>query len=107
MPRQLSVAALAVLHAVARGVKHGFDIIDDTGLPGGTVYPALTRMERAGLLASDWEDVAAARAEGRPPRRNYGVTREGLAALEDALERVRLLGPIRRPNLARSGSGRR
>lgn len=107
MPRQLSVAALAVLHAVTRGVKHGFDIIDDTGLPGGTVYPALTRMERAGLLASDWEDVEAARAEKRPPRRNYAVTRDGLAALNEALERVKALGPVRRPNLARGHSGRR
>jgi DNA-binding PadR family transcriptional regulator len=107
MPRQLSVAALAVLHAVARGVAHGFDIIDDTGLPGGTVYPALTRMERAGLLVSDWEDVDVARAEKRPPRRNYAVTREGLVAMNEALERVRLLGPVRRPNLARSGRGRR
>lgn len=107
MPRQLSVAALAVLHAVARGVRHGFDIIDETGLPGGTVYPALTRMERGGLLVSDWEDVEAARAEKRPPRRNYAVTRDGLAALNEALERVRTLGPIRRPNLARSDAGRR
>ena len=101
MPRQLSVAALAVLHAVARGVKHGFDIIDDTGLPGGTVYPALTRMERAGLLASDWEDVEVARAEKRPPRRYYAVTPEGLDAMNDALERVRPLRPVRSPNLAR------
>jgi DNA-binding PadR family transcriptional regulator len=101
MTRQLSVPALAVLHAVARGVKPGFDIIDATGLPGGTVYPALTRMERAGFLVSDWEEVEAARAEKRPPRRNYAVTREGLAAMNDALERVRLLGPVRRPNLAK------
>lgn len=106
MPRQLSVPALAVLHAVASGTTHGFDIIDETGLPGGTVYPALTRMERAGLLVSDWEDVVVARAEKRPPRRNYAVTREGLAALNEALDRVRNLGPIRRPNLAR-GQGRR
>ena len=51
----LSVAALTVLHAVARGTSHGFDIIDETGLPGGTVYPALSRLERDGLVASSWE----------------------------------------------------
>src|SRR5215813_11005003 len=71
MAKSLSVAALSVLHAVASGTAHGFDIIDTTGLPGGTVYPALTRMERDGLLTSDWEDVEVARADGRPPRRNY------------------------------------
>jgi PadR family transcriptional regulator PadR len=107
MPRQLSIAALTVLHTVARDIQHGFDIIDETGLPGGTVYPALTRMERAGLLTSDWEDVKVARAEKRPPRRYYTVTREGLATLGEALERVRALGPVRGLKAARSGSNRR
>ena len=107
MPRELSVAALTVLHAVARGISHGFDIIDDTGLPGGTVYPALSRMEGAGLLSSSWEDVEVARADKRPPRRNYAITRDGLSALNDALARVRALGPVRRPNLAAPARSRR
>jgi DNA-binding PadR family transcriptional regulator len=96
MPRQLSVAALTVLHAVATGTAHGFDIIETTGLPGGTVYPALTRLERDGLLVSDWEDVAAARADGRPPRRNYRATTPGVHALNDALARVHALRPVRK-----------
>lgn len=95
MARQLSVAALAVLHAVASGVAHGFDIIDHTKLPGGTVYPALSRMERDGLLRSGWEDAEAARADGRPPRRNYRVTAAGLRAMNAALARVHALKPIR------------
>jgi DNA-binding PadR family transcriptional regulator len=95
MPKQLSVAALSILHAVASGVAHGFDIIDHTKLPGGTVYPALSRMERDGLLKSGWEDVETARADGRPPRRNYRVTREGLRAMNDALARVHALKPIK------------
>lgn len=97
MPRELSVAALSVLHAVASGMTHGFDIIDATGLNGGTVYPALTRMERAGLLVSDWEDVQLARAEKRPPRRNYWITRVGLATLNQTLARVNALKPVTRP----------
>jgi DNA-binding PadR family transcriptional regulator len=95
MARQLSVAALSVLHAVASGVAHGFDIIDHTGLPGGTVYPALSRMERDGWVRSGWEDTEAARLDGRPPRRNYTVTADGLRALNDALARVHALKPIR------------
>jgi PadR family transcriptional regulator PadR len=93
--KQLSVAALTILHAVASGVAHGFDIIDRTTLPGGTVYPALSRMERDGLLKSGWEDVEAARADGRPPRRNYRVTREGLRAMNEALAHVHALKPIK------------
>jgi len=50
--KSLSVAALTVLHSVARGTAHGFDIIDGSGLPGGTVYPALSRLERDGFVSS-------------------------------------------------------
>ena len=94
MPKSLSVAAITVLHAVARGTVHGFDIIDATGLPGGTVYPALSRLERDGFVSSSWESVAVARADGRPPRRNYRVTRLGVRTLNDALERLRQLKPV-------------
>ena len=96
MAKQLSVAALSIIHAVASGVAHGFDIIDHTKLPGGTVYPALSRMERDGFLKSGWEDAEIARADGRPPRRNYRVTRDGLRAMNEALSRVHALKPIRK-----------
>ena len=96
MPKSLSVAAITVLHTVARGTGHGFDIIDATDLPGGTVYPALSRLERDGLVTSAWEPVEIARADGRPPRRYYKVTRAGVKTLNDALERLHALKPIRR-----------
>ena len=95
MARQLSVAAITVLHAVANGTAHGFDIIDETGLPGGTVYPALSRLERDGLVASSWEVVEIARAEGRPPRRYYQATPLGVRTLNDALDRLHALKPVR------------
>ncbi len=41
----------------------------------GTLYKALGRLEERGLLASHWEDPAA--AEGRPRRRLYELTAEG------------------------------
>lgn len=40
----------------------------------GTLYKALERMERAGLLASHWEDPFVAAGERRPRRRLYRVT---------------------------------
>lgn len=40
----------------------------------GTLYKALGRLERAGLLASEWEDAETAITEGRPRRRLYHVT---------------------------------
>jgi DNA-binding PadR family transcriptional regulator len=48
----------------------------------GTLYRALERLERIGLLASRWGDPAAAASEDRPRRRLYHVTAEGEAAFE-------------------------
>lgn len=93
--RSLSFAAVTVLHAVARGRPYGFEIIDDTGLPSGTVYPALSRLERDGYLKSGWEDAATAHAEKRPPRRYYRVTAQGVRALDEAVQRFRALKPVR------------
>jgi DNA-binding PadR family transcriptional regulator len=50
----------------------------------GTLYRALERLERGGMLASRWEDPAVAAAEERPRRRLYRVTAEGETALETA-----------------------
>lgn len=47
----------------------------------GTLYKALARMEKAGLLASQWEDPAVGAEEGRPRRRLYEITAAGRAAL--------------------------
>ena len=44
----LTYSTAVILQAVANGYLYGFDIIDMTGVPGGTVYPALRRLEDAG-----------------------------------------------------------
>ena len=51
----------------------------------GTLYKALARLERDGLLASRWEDPTVAAGEARPRRRFYRLTLDGAAALKDAL----------------------
>lgn len=89
--RNLSVTALAVLQAVAHGYRYGFDIMDATGIPSGTVYPALNRLERNGLLRSRWEAAAVAHGEKRPPRRYYKITAAGAEALQEALDLLRQL----------------
>ncbi len=85
-------ATLAVLQAMADGHQYGFDIIDRTGLPSGTVYPALASLSRRGLAKSAWEDDDLARDEGRPRRRYYQITREGVTALQAARDRLGRLG---------------
>ena len=94
MPRGLSFAAVSVLHAVASGAAYGFDVIDATALPSGTVYPALGRLERDGLVASSWEDASIAQREKRPPRRYYKLTAAGLRVVNEEVGRYRALAPI-------------
>jgi PadR family transcriptional regulator len=56
----------------------------------GTLYKALDRMERMGLLESRWEEPEIAEAGGRPRRRLYRVTGNGERALADVRETVLL-----------------
>ena len=84
-----------MLRAIADGVRYGFDIMDRTQLPSGTVYPALSRLERDGFVKSHWEDLQKAHGDRRPPRRYYRITTEGERALQRAIERFQTLQPRR------------
>jgi len=83
-----------VLLAVSRGFRHGFDIMDASGLKSGTVYPILRRLEDAGMVRARWEPVTDARDAGRPPRRYYQLTGVGAKALATAKDQF--------PGLART-----
>ncbi|HZS04063.1 MAG TPA: PadR family transcriptional regulator [Blastocatellia bacterium] len=87
----LSFSVAVILRALDNGYRYGFDIMDVTGLPSGTVYPALRRLEMAGLVESKWEKHSIAQQELRPPRKYYELTREGREALAEAVKRYRLL----------------
>jgi DNA-binding PadR family transcriptional regulator len=99
--RRLSITAVCVLQAIADGYQYGFDIIDQTQLPSGTVYPALGRLERDGLVKSAWENEQDAHADGRPARRYYRLTAPGVKSLGDAAAFYRALLPAGRPRAAR------
>ena len=64
----LTYSTAVILQAVGNGYLYGFDIIAITGMPGGTVYPALRRLEEAGFLVSTWEKERVAHADNRPRR---------------------------------------
>ncbi len=59
--------------------RYGLDLMRDTSLASGTLYPMLIRLERAGWLRADWEDIDPV-AEGRPNRRYYRLTPDGVVA---------------------------
>ncbi len=93
IPLELSILA-ACLGLKTRGTEeaHGFLIAKQIGdqsgarmlTSHGTLYKALGRMEKGGLLKSRWEDPIAAANESRPRRRLYQITADGVNALDAA-----------------------
>ena len=95
----LTYPTALVLKALDAGYHYGFDVMDATGLPSGTVYPILRRLDREGLLESSWEKHAHAQDEQRPPRRYYAITAAGERMLANAAARFPTLDQA----IARSG----
>jgi DNA-binding PadR family transcriptional regulator len=94
MTPPLSFTGLFVLQAVAQGHRFGFDIMEVTSLPSGTIYPALRRLEALQLVTSGWEKDGKARKEGRPRRRYYELTPTGREQLGEAESRFRAVGRL-------------
>lgn len=99
-PPRLSHSAALILKAISLGYRYGLDVMEATGLPSGTVYPALRRLERDELVESRWEHEEEATANLRPARRYYEVTKLGKTAALAATQRYPLLAslvPEKRP----------
>jgi DNA-binding PadR family transcriptional regulator len=88
---KLSHTAAMILQSIDAGYVYGFNLMQVTGLPSGTVYPAMRRLERDELIRSQWEDQSIADTEQRPPRKYYRLTVSGRAALAASQKRYPLL----------------
>jgi PadR family transcriptional regulator, regulatory protein PadR len=88
---KLSHTAAMILQAINAGYVYGFSVMEMTGLPSGTVYPAMRRLERDDLIRSHWEKQSIADAEQRPPRKYYRLTAAGKSTLEASRKRYPLL----------------
>jgi PadR family transcriptional regulator, regulatory protein PadR len=64
--------------------RYGLDLMRVTGHPSGTLYPILLRLQRAGWVLAEWEDVDPVVA-GRPARRYYRLTPDGAVAARSAV----------------------
>lgn len=77
--RRPSKQMLTLLAALADGSqqwRHGYDIMKETGLLSGTLYPLLMRMTEQGLVEAEWREPEQL---GRPPRHAYRLTATGIA----------------------------
>jgi DNA-binding PadR family transcriptional regulator len=90
-----------ILSVLAGGPLHGYAIIEELkrrsggslDLPEGTVYPALHRLEAAGLLASAWSDGGRRRRVYRLTtrgKRELGERRSEWSAFSQAVDAVLL-----------------
>jgi PadR family transcriptional regulator len=67
---------------------YGLQMCEATGLPSGTVYPIIARLEKQHWIESRWEDPEEHVSEGRPRRRYYTLTEDGAEHARLALARA-------------------
>ena len=104
MPLELAICEAAA-ELRRRGIDefHGYQIaksigdVADTRLltAYGTLYRALGRLEKMGLLQSRWEDPQIAADESRPGRRLYTLSVAVQEAMERSRETLAVKGPKR------------
>jgi PadR family transcriptional regulator PadR len=75
-PSRQMLLLLEALSAGASHWRHGYDLMKETGLLSGTLYPLLMRMTERGLVEAEWREPEQ---PGRPPRHAYRLTASGLA----------------------------
>ena len=74
-----------------RAELSGADITKATSIFTGTLYPILLRLEAAGWLSSQWEDIDP-KVEGRPRRRYYRITAHGQRLATEAFNELGFVG---------------
>ncbi|MEO3973266.1 helix-turn-helix transcriptional regulator [Streptomyces sp. CAU 1734] len=74
--------------------RYGYELMRVTGFPSGKLYPIAARLQAAGWLIKEEEDVDPS-AAGRPPRRMYRLSPGGIAAAR--LELAALSEQLRPP----------
>jgi PadR family transcriptional regulator, regulatory protein PadR len=97
MTRTTLAVLAAFIDAGPGGKLYGLEIMKTAGIQSGTLYPILDRLEDAGWIDGEW---GPSDHEGRPARRNYHLTADGLASARQALAESRLptSRDRRRPN---------
>jgi PadR family transcriptional regulator len=86
---------LRVMLADPSAAHYGYDLMKAAKLPSGTLYPMLARLQQDGLVNAEWE-APRPDAAGRPPRKYYQLTAEGLRVARLELAQAASSAPARR-----------
>ncbi|MBJ7499453.1 MAG: helix-turn-helix transcriptional regulator [Sphingopyxis sp.] len=65
--------------------RHGYELMKETGLQSGTLYPLLMRMSEQALVEAEWREPER---PGRPPRHAYRLTAAGVALAGEVAQRA-------------------
>lgn len=87
-PKRMTWQTRAILIALLdqpESPVYGLELTRRAGLPSGTVYPVLARLEEAGWITSAWENVDPQQV-ARPRRRLYRLTSAGMAYAPSAVD---------------------
>jgi PadR family transcriptional regulator PadR len=108
-PVRVTAAVSKVLAALLEDPeadRYGLDLMRASGHPSGTLYPILLRLQKAGWVDATWEEIDPA-AAGRPARRYYRLTPDGLASarIELAALRQQLDRALGSTGVAQPGTG--
>ena len=88
-PSKQMLTLLGALSVRPQEWRHGYDLMKETGLLSGTLYPLLMRMSDEGLVEAEWREPAQ---PGRPARHAYRLTAAGVAFARAAGENERVPG---------------
>ena len=86
---------LRVMLADPSAPQYGYDLMKAAKLKSGTLYPMLARLQQDGLVNAEWE-APRQDAAGRPPRKYYQLTAEGLRVARLELAQATSSAPARR-----------
>lgn len=103
---QMSLKALQVLDlclSMNGRALSGTKISNELKIGSGTIYPLLARLEKYGLLTSEWEDVNPAEV-GRPRKRLYSISKLGSERAMDELAKLRSLDKTKKMPPQNGGS---
>lgn len=72
--------------------RYGLELMAEAELASGTLYPILNRLQKAGWVEAHWEDIDPVKA-GRPARRYYQLTAEGVIRAQAAIASLPRVAP--------------
>jgi PadR family transcriptional regulator PadR len=75
-PSKQMIILLAAFAGRSQHWLHGYELMKQTGLKSGTLYPLLMRMSDQGLVEAEWHQPSQ---PGRPARHAYRLTAAGIA----------------------------